>query len=147
MVAAVLVLAAAAAGGCKTSSDMQDPPPSGGAEMTESGAIRFRSESSSSSKGGAMRYVTLPFENIVYLPWKLVGGGFKGAADGVSAGFGEGRLPVLGVLFSPINAVAGFVTGGVQGLARSPFLIGPDHSFSYAMSLPTTSPTTIWWYE
>src|SRR5262245_13780390 len=57
-----------------------------------------------SGGSNALGWVAAPFENIVYLPWKLIGGGIKGGVDGVSAGFnkdaqGNQRMPFLGVLF------------------------------------------------
>ena len=92
-------------------------------------------------------WVAAPFENVIYLPWKLIGGGFKGAADGVGAGFSKDRMPFLAALFSPANAVVGFLTGAVEGVALSPGLVGPGDNFGYAMSRPTKHATTIWWYE
>ncbi len=147
--AAAVLVAAQLAQGCKTSG--QSAPPeqgSGGAEVTKSG-VKFTqpAEEGSSGTPRALKWAATPFENVVYLPWKFVGGGCKGAVDGVGAGFAEGRMPFLGALFSPVNLVAGFLTGAVEGVALPPVLVGPDDSFGYAMSQPTKHPTTIWWYQ
>jgi hypothetical protein len=101
------------------------------------------------SDGGASAFAwaLTPFENIVYLPWKLVGGGIKGGADGVRAGFDKDRMPAIGLLFSPVNLVVGFLTGAVETVASKPVLITPDDSFGHAMAQPTKHSTTIWWYE
>ena len=64
------------------------------------------------SKGpGAGDYAMVVPENLVWWPWKIIGGTGKGLVDGVSAGFTPERLPILGLLFSPVNAVLGTVTG------------------------------------
>jgi hypothetical protein len=144
--ALVLVFACAA---CKTSED-------GGARMgapDESGRMRSVTETSAPSSGepGALDYVALPFENVVYLPWKFVGGALKGAADGVGSGFakdnaGNQKMPILGILFSPVNLVLGFLTGAAEGLALPPGVIGPTDDFGRAMGGPMRHPTSIWWY-
>jgi hypothetical protein len=53
----------------------------------------------------------------------------------------------FGVLFSPVNAVLGLLTGAVEGLAVSPGLVGPEDNFGHAMGQPVRNPTTIWWYK
>jgi hypothetical protein len=144
----VLVLACAA---CKSAQpkEPQDQKPS-----TYDGEgkpkIKF-DDQASDPKGraapGTADYVMAPFENIVYLPWKFIGGAGKGAVDGVSAGFAKDRMPIMGLVFSPINAVAGLVTGAVEGVALSPGVVGPSDDFSRAMGQPLRHPTSIWWYE
>jgi hypothetical protein len=115
--------------------------------------IKFKSEptpapSESSSGGpGVMDYVAVPFKNIVYIPWKLIGGGGKGASDGVTAGFAKDRMPIMGVIFSPVNLVVGFLTGAVETVATDPVFVGPTDSFGHAMAQPTRHSTAIWWYE
>lgn len=102
---------------------------------------------SSDDGAGVLDWAMTPFENLVYLPWKLVGGGLKGAVDGVSAGFAKDRMPIIGAVFSPLNAIVGFGTGAVEGVAIKPVLVGPDDSFGHAMGQPTKHATSIWWYE
>ena len=154
---AVLVLAALSlvfAAGCK-STEKAEPRQASTYEGEGSPKIKFgdggtgtgTSKAAASGGPGVLDYVALPFENVLYLPWKFVGGGLKGAADGVGAGFSKDRMPALGLLFSPLNLVAGFVTGAVEGVAMSPGLVGPDDSFGYAMGRPMKRATSIWWYE
>lgn len=144
----VLVLACAA---CK-SAQQQAPQDQKASTYDGEGKPKIKFEDQQSDpKGraapGAMDYVMTPFENIVYLPWKLLGGAGKGVADGVSAGFAKDRMPIMGLVFSPINAVAGFVTGAVEGVALSPGVVGPSDDFSRAMGQPLRHPTSVWWYE
>ena len=149
--AAALVILVLACADCKTSQPQkqQDQKPS-----TYDGEgkpkIKFE-EGSGKSAGraapGVIDYAMTPFENIVYLPWKLLGGGGKGVADGVSAGFAKDRMPILGLVFSPINAVAGLLTGAAEGVALSPGVVGPSDDFGRAMAQPMRHPTSIWWYE
>jgi hypothetical protein len=145
-----LLLLALACAACKTS-ETSSGPRMGAPD--ESGRLKVTSETSgpSSDDPGALSYVAAPFENVVYLPWKLVGGALKGAADGVGAGFakdekGGTKMPALGVVFAPINLVLGFVTGMFEGVALDPFLVGPSDDFGRAMGQPMRHPTTIWWY-
>ncbi len=148
--AAALAFACAA---CKSSSSA--PPQASTGDFKGEHKIRFQEEAPppAESSGGskALAWAATPFENIVYLPWKFVGGALKGVADGVSAGFGKDssgnpRMPIMGVLFSPVNAVLGLGTGAVEGLAIEPVLLGPDDGFGHAMSQPMRHPTSIWWY-
>lgn len=145
-----LVLFALACVACKTS---ETSGPSFHGAPDENGKIKNVSETSapSSSSPGALSYVAVPFENVVYLPWKLVAGAVKGAADGVGAGFGKDaqgnqKMPILGAIFTPINLVLGFLTGAVEGVGLDPGLVGPSDDFGRAMSGVTKHPTTIWWY-
>ena len=126
-------------------------PGAGGEKGTGAGTgspedepTRRREEQSGLSRTGD--YVMTVPENLVWVPWKMIGSGIKGASDGVQGGFDKGRLPFFGVLFSPVNLVVGFGTGFVEGLLMAPGLIGPDDDFSRAMSLPTKRETEIWWY-
>jgi uncharacterized membrane protein len=69
----------------------------------------------------------------------------------VAAGFGKDdehrpRMPAIGLLFSPLNAILGLLTGAAEGVADEPVLVGVDDSFSHAMGRPLRRPTTIWWY-
>jgi hypothetical protein len=151
-----LVLVAAfglASAACK--STPSDPPKASTGDYKGENKIRFKEEpepSSSSSGGpGAFDYAMVPFENIVYLPWKVIGGACKGGVDGVSAGFGKDssgnqRMPIMGLLFSPLNLVTGFVTGAVEGAVIDPGVIGPTDSFGHSMGQPLRHPTSIWWY-
>jgi hypothetical protein len=148
--AAALVTLALACGACKTAQPQQQQEKPSTYDGEGKPKIKFE-ESPSNSGGraapGAFDYVMTPFENIVYLPWKLLGGAGKGVADGVSAGFGKDRMPILGLVFSPLNAVAGLVTGAVEGVALSPGVVGPSDDFSRAMGQPLRHPTSIWWYD
>ncbi len=85
-------------------------------------------------------------ENVIWIPWKLIGTAGKGLADGVGAGFREGRMPAYGVLFLPINAAAGLVTGLVEGAAMPPMLVGPDDNFGRTLGKPPAHATSVWWY-
>lgn len=148
----VLVAALALAAGCKTSQSDVPPPTASTYEGEGNPKLKFKDEGGgggSQGSGGpnALNWVAVPFENIVYLPWKVVGGLFKGASDGVSAGFAKDRMPIMGVIFSPVNLIIGGVTGAVEGAVGSPGVIGPSDSFGHAMSQPTKHATSIWWYE
>jgi hypothetical protein len=151
VLALVLVSALVLAGGCKSSQPSQSAPPKASTYDGEGEPkIKFKSEPAEPAESGgpgAMSYVAVPFENIVYVPWKLIGGGAKGVSDGVSAGFAKDRMPILGVVFLPVNAVVGFLTGAVETVAMSPVFVGPSDSFGHAMSQPLRHPTAIWWYE
>jgi hypothetical protein len=149
--AAALVILVLACAACKTAQPQaqQDQKPS---TYDGEGKPKIKFEEAPAQTGGrpgpgAVDYVMTPFENIVYLPWKLIGGAGKGAADGVSAGFAKDRMPIMGLLFSPLNAAAGLVTGAVEGVSLSPVVVGPSDDFSRAMGQPLRHPTSIWWYE
>ena len=155
---AVLVLVAALtlAAGCKSSETSQSDAAAPKASTYDGEGdpkIKFKSEGSgsggeSSSGGpGAMAYVAVPFKNLVYVPWTLIGGGAKGVSDGVTAGFAKDRMPILGVIFAPLNVVVGFLTGAVETVATAPVFVGPSDSFGHAMAQPTRHVTAIWWYE
>jgi hypothetical protein len=88
--------------------------------------------------------MTVP-KNIVWWPWKIIGGTGKGFVDGIGAGFDDNRMPVLGLIFSPVNAVMGLVTGLGTGIVSEPGVIGPRTNFGRTMGLPTQRPTPIWW--
>ena len=88
--------------------------------------------------------MTVP-KNIVWWPWKIIGGTGKGLVDGIGAGFDENRLPVLGLIFSPLNAAIGLVTGFGTGIISAPGAIGPRTNFSRTLDIPTQRPTPIWW--
>lgn len=138
--AALLCLAAA---GCATSKGGESAPP----PSTTSSAAR--SDDAPAGPGAASKvggYLLAVPENLVWLPWKVIGGGIKGASDGVQAGFAKGRMPALGALFSPINLVAGLVSGMVEGGAMSPGLVGPSDDFGRVMASPTKRSMNVWWY-
>ena len=94
---------------------------------------------------GALAYAATVPENALWWPWKIVGGTGKGLVDGVVAGFGPERLPILGLVFSPVNAAVGTVTGLVTGTLSQPGWIGPREDFGKTMALPMKRPTPIWW--
>ena len=147
----VLVPVAATALGACASSPAADGPAGPGAaspRSAETSASSATTEMSSprDSGPGVGAYAAVVPENIVWIPWKMIGGAFKGAGDGVGAGFAKGRLPALGVLFSPINLVTGFVTGFAEGAVMSPGVIGPSDNFGRTMALPTKRVTSVWWY-
>lgn len=152
--AAALVAIALACSACKTAQQPQQQQQDQQKPSTYDGEgkpkIKFEEQPASSggrAAPGAIDYVMTPFENIVYLPWKFLGGAGKGAVDGVSAGFAKDRMPILGLIFSPVNAVAGLATGAVEGVAISPGVVGPSDDFGRAMGLPLRHATSIWWYE
>jgi hypothetical protein len=150
----LLAVAAASSAACASSPDAADPevkrsdaasgaaPAAPAAEAAPSGR---KSKKASGAERAGEYALTVP-QNIVYLPWKLIGGGVKGASDGVQAGFDKGRMPLFGLLFSPVNLVTGFVTGAGEGLVMPPAVVGPDDDFGRAMAGPTDRDTTIWWY-
>jgi hypothetical protein len=150
----VLFLAAALglAAGCKSSEPARTEPPKASTYDGEGPPkIKFKNESPTgvepSAGPGFFDYAMVPFENIVYVPWKFLGGGGKGVADGVTAGFAKDRMPILGVIFLPVNVIAGFVTGAVETVVMDPVFVGPRDSFGHAMAQPTRHATAIWWYE
>ena len=162
--AATLVVVATAllAAGCASSPEPKEPPPKSATDPAappdETGAPDTTAKPGEKEKEGPKRprkatgieragqyAMTVP-ENILWIPWKMIGGGVKGASDGVQAGFEKGRMPLFGVIFSPVNLVVGLATGVVEGLVMSPGLVGPDDDFGRAMSLPTKRSTSIWWY-
>ena len=141
----ILVLACAA---CKTAQPQDQKPSTYDGEGKPKLKFEEAPAQSSGRPGpGVVDYAMTPIENIVYLPWKLLGGAGKGVADGVSAGFAKDRMPIMGLVFSPINAVAGLLTGAAEGVALSPGVVGPSDDFGRAMSGPMRHPTSIWWYE
>jgi hypothetical protein len=159
---AVLVLVAALglAAGCKSfagPAQSDTPAPQASTYDGEGDPkIKFKSDAPPASSAAsepasegpsALAYAAVPFKNLVYIPWKLIGGGCKGASDGVQAGFAKDRMPILGVVFAPVNLVAGFLTGAVETVASSPVFVGPSDSFGHAMAQPTRHSTAIWWYE
>lgn len=147
-----LLAASTALGACASS-----PAPAAGAPSAPGAPTARSAETSASSATtemssprdsgpGVGAYAAVVPENIVWIPWKMIGGAFKGAGDGVGAGFAKGRLPALGVLFSPINLVTGFVTGFAEGAVMSPGVIGPSDNFGRTMALPGKRVTSVWWY-
>jgi hypothetical protein len=148
--AAALVVLALACASCKTAPPQQQDQKASTYEGEGKPKIKFENQSKEPGgrpAPGAFDYVMTPFENVVYLPWKFLGGAGKGVADGVSAGFAKDRMPIIGLLFSPLNAVAGLLTGAVEGVALSPGVVGPADDFSKAMNQPLRHPTSIWWYD
>jgi len=102
------------------------------------------SDSGPKSIGFGDYAMTVP-KNIVWWPWKIIGGTGKGFVDGLGAGFDENRMPILGLLFAPVNAVIGTVTGLGVGTFSEPGVIGPRTNFGRTLGLPTQRPTPIWW--
>jgi hypothetical protein len=133
-----------------------EPPKASTGDFKGENKIRFQEEPAAETKSGSSGpgfwdYAAAPFENIVYLPWKVVGGAIKGSVDGVSAGFGKDpsgnqRMPAIGLLFSPLNLVVGLLTGAVEGAVIDPGIVGVNDSFGHAMNQPLRHPTPIWWY-
>lgn len=145
--AALLVAAAAFAPGCVTTSHPKDGASTTVSKDTTKSAEEAPSDGSSGLGRAGKVAATVP-ANIVWIPWKMVGGAVKGASDGVQAGFDKGRgMPIVAAAFSPVNLVVGFVTGFFEGAGMSPVLLGPDDNFGRAFSSPTSRTTTIWWYE
>ena len=138
----LLVAAAAVLPGCVSSRGAKGDS---GAAPPERAAAEAETAKRDTGPGAGAYAAVVP-ENIVWLPWKMVGGAIKGAGDGVGAGFEQGRMPAMGALFSPINLVTGFVTGFFEGAAMSPGLVGPSDDFGRAMGSPMKRATTVWWY-
>ncbi len=90
-------------------------------------------------------YALVVPKNLVWWPWKIIGGTAKGTVDGIGAGFEEDRMPVLGLVFLPVNAVVGLLTGFGTGVVSEPGAIGPYTNFGSTMGLPMQRPTPIWW--
>jgi hypothetical protein len=88
--------------------------------------------------------MTVP-KNLVWWPWKILGGGGRGFVDGAGAGFDDNRMPILGLVLLPVNAAIGLVTGLGVGVVSEPGVIGPRTPFSRTMGIPTKRPTPIWW--
>ena len=70
----------------------------------------------------------------------------RGIPDGVIAGFEKDRMPIVGLIVSPINAATGLLTGMVEGAAMGPAFITPDTDLGRTFGKPTQVPTSIWWY-
>jgi hypothetical protein len=160
VLALTLVAALTLAAGCKSATELPQSDTPAPKASTYDGEgdpkIKFKSDappaasaaSEPASEGpGVLAYAAVPFKNIVYVPWKFIGGGAKGVSDGVQAGFSKDRMPILGVIFLPVNAVVGFLTGAVETVASAPVFVGPTDSFGHAMAQPTRHTTAIWWYE
>jgi hypothetical protein len=105
----------------------------------------FDAEARDSKEPGVGDYALVLPQNLVWVPWKILAGTGKGIYDGVEAGFAADRVPILGLLFSPLNAVMGLVTGFGTGMFSEPGFIGPRTNFGRTMGLPTQRPTPIWW--
>ena len=147
----VLCAIACAASACATSGSKSDASGAGsgsGSERERAAAAADPTYIEPENHGpGAVDYVMVVPENVVWLPWKLIGTAGKGAVDGASAGFGRPGMPILGVIFAPVNIVAGFVTGLAEGAVMSPGVVGPSDKFGKAMAAPTKHDTSIWWYD
>ena len=129
-----LAAALAAAPGCVTTSE-----PKGGDDGPP------QAEPAESRRGGSGA-IAIP-ANLPYVPWKMVGGSLKGFGDGVGAGFGHDKMPLLGLAFSPVNGALGFLTGFFEGAAMSPALLGPSDDVGRAFGAPLSRKTNIWWYD
>ena len=146
---AVLPLALALClGACQTT-----PPEDTGWDATvreEEGEKSLELRSRSRRSSGMARVGEWAYKgplNVAYWPWKVVGRGLRGTVDGVSAGFEDGRMPMFGLLFSPINAATGLVTGMGEGIVKSPGAITPDTDVGSAFGRPTKDPIRVWWYD
>jgi hypothetical protein len=142
----ILVLLFASAG-CATAptAEMLDAEPVPGVALQERDE-EVGEEIEPEDKGpGVGDYALVLPKNIVWIPWKTLAGTGKGLVDGVAAGFDDGRVPLLGLLFSPLNAVMGLVTGFGTGLFGEPGFVGPRTNFGRTMGLPLQRPTPIWW--
>ena len=145
--ALVLCAAALAASSCATSKSNSESSEAR-SERTRAAEAQDPTYIEPENHGpNALDYAMVVPENVVWVPWKLIGTAGKGASDGVMAGFGRDGMPILGVIFAPVNLVAGLVTGLVEGAVLSPGLIGPTDRFGKAMAAPTKHDTTIWWYD
>lgn len=145
-----LAFAALLAAGCRSAPTAAEESPKAPAAETAPDAAKTGTEPAAdeirpSGPGVGAYALTVP-KNVVWWPWKAIGGAGKGAFDGVFAGFDKGRMPLAGLIFSPVNLVAGFVTGLVEGIAMPPGVIGPTQNFGKTMASPTRRTTTIWWY-
>ncbi len=90
-------------------------------------------------------YAMVVPENLAWVPWKILGTTGKGIYDGVATSFSPGRLPILGLVFMPVNAVVGAATGLGTGVVSKPVFIGPRDQFARTMNLPLQRPTPVWW--
>jgi hypothetical protein len=146
LAATLLTASALLAGGCVSSTRADEPAAKGRVPATPSSTSVAPPEPGRPAGPGVGDYVMVVPENVVYLPWKTVAGAFKGASDGVYAGFDQGRMPAIGAVFSPVNAAVGFLTGFFEGMVMSPGVVGPSDDFGRAMAAPTKRTTTVWWY-
>ncbi len=83
--------------------------------------------------------------NVIWWPWKALGRAGRGVVDGSVGGFDHG-YPIYGLLFLPVNAVSGFVTGAFEGAWMGPAVLTPDDDYGRAMAKPLRLPVTVWWY-
>ncbi len=116
-----------------------------GVALQEEGGAGVDELERESKSSGFGDYALVVPKNIVWFPWKILGASGKGLVDGISAGFEPNRLPFLGLLFMPVNAAVGLLTGFGTGIVSEPGVIGPRTNFGRTMGLPTQRPTPIWW--
>jgi len=146
LVSLALVLGLLALGGCGTSEKKWTPEvKENGGEKTLELKTSRRKRSTGIARVGEWMYVA-PLHG-VWWPWKMVGHGGRGAVDGVTEGMTGGKLPFLGLLFSPVNAATGFLTGMVGGFAMKPYTLNPDMALGKTFARPTATPVNVWWYE
>ena len=79
-------------------------------------------------------------ETVVWWPYKIASSTLRGGYDGVVGGVSKAPVPALGVLASPLTAVAGVVNGTVTGVGRGPAYIGTVGEFGDSLSKPWTEP-------
>ncbi len=109
-------------------------------------AVAYQASTGTTAQdAGILDYAMVVPENAAYLPWKMVAGLGKGIVDGGAAGFEPHRLPILGLLFLPVNVAVGGVTGLVAGTVAEPGFVGPRASFGRTMGLPLQRRTPLWW--
>jgi hypothetical protein len=135
------LIAVLALSGCRSN----PTPETALSEEADRGTRELPPEAQDSAVTRGAKWTALVPGNVVWWPWKVIGRAGRGAVDGSAAGFDHG-MPIYGVVFLPINAVAGFLTGAVEGAAMGPGIITPDHDYGREMSKPLRLPITVWWY-
>jgi hypothetical protein len=79
-------------------------------------------------------------ETALWWPYKIASSAFRGGYDGVSGGVSRAPMPIVGLVASPLTAVAGMVNGTLAGVARGPAYVGSTDEFGAALGKPWTEP-------
>lgn len=139
--AALVLVAILGLGACGTNAT----PTTALSEQEEQLEPDIPPDATESEWGRGAKWAALVPGNIVWWPWKAIGRGGRGIVDGSAEGFDHG-MPILGVIFLPLNAITGFVTGLAEGAWMGPGIITPDHDYGREMAKPIRLPVTVWWY-
>jgi hypothetical protein len=79
-------------------------------------------------------------ETAIWWPYKITSSAFRGGYDGVSGGVSHAPMPIVGLVASPITAVAGVLNGALVGVARGPAYVGTTDEFGANLGKPWSEP-------